>query len=43
MHQVEKWDKMSERFNVHKKEQIDASAADNIHIAWPIFFKEMSV
>ncbi|MBN1968885.1 MAG: methyltransferase domain-containing protein [Candidatus Delongbacteria bacterium] len=42
MNQVEKWDKMSERFNVHKQDKIDASAADNIIIAWPIFLKELN-
>ena len=40
---IEKWNKMSERFNVHRKNSINASAADNIHIAWPIFLKELEI
>jgi 2-polyprenyl-3-methyl-5-hydroxy-6-metoxy-1,4-benzoquinol methylase len=38
---VNNWDRLSETFNIHKKEKISPSAADNILIAWPVIIEEI--
>lgn len=36
-----KWDKISEMYNTYNKKNINALAADNIEIAWPVIIKQL--
>ena len=38
----ESWDKLANKFNTHKDDEIDPGAADNIVIAWPVILSEIN-